>query len=288
MKLQVVSSLSNRYSSLSNANGHSAIAHPPPPKIEPIVDGQNPAPRQFVTRMDQRIKGAFPTGKPVEDEPEKVNCKHCRRPLLKSLAANHVRECLRVKQEKQQRKKLNKEKKAREAADNASQIDDAESIVVGDSKGNKKDPRKTAAGKATAANDDKKMGKKRKAEGEAEKAAPSKKKKKDEPKVKAAKPKGPVDVEKQCGVQLPNGAQCARSLTCKSHSMGAKRAVLRSLPYDMLLAQYQKKNQARQQRSFIHFILFYTLCRDDTDRCQKELPSTQTRLSTTKAISKAQ
>lgn len=59
---------------------------------------------------------------------------------------------------------------------------------------------------------------------------------------------GPVDVERQCGVILPNGQPCARSLTCKSHSMGAKRAVPgRSLPYDMLLAAYQKKNQAKQQ-----------------------------------------
>lgn len=57
-----------------------------------------------------------------------------------------------------------------------------------------------------------------------------------------------MDVERQCGVLLPNGQPCARSLTCKSHSMGAKRAVAgRSLPYDMLLAAYQKKNQAKQQ-----------------------------------------
>lgn len=62
---------------------------------------------------------------------------------------------------------------------------------------------------------------------------------------------GPVDVERQCGVILPNGQPCARSLTCKSHSMGAKRAVAgRSLPYDMLLAAYQKKNQAKQQSQF--------------------------------------
>jgi len=62
---------------------------------------------------------------------------------------------------------------------------------------------------------------------------------------------GPVDVERQCGVILPNGMPCARSLTCKSHSMGAKRAVPgRSLPYDMLLAAYQKKNQAKQQSEF--------------------------------------
>ena len=58
---------------------------------------------------------------------------------------------------------------------------------------------------------------------------------------------GPVDVERQCGVSK-DGVPCARSLTCKSHSMGAKRAVAgRSLPYDMLLAAYQKKNQAKQQ-----------------------------------------
>ncbi|KAI9716291.1 MAG: hypothetical protein M1828_000387 [Chrysothrix sp. TS-e1954] len=64
------------------------------------------------------------------------------------------------------------------------------------------------------------------------------------------KPKGPVDVERQCGVLLPNGSMCARSLTCKSHPMGAKRAVPgRSLPYDMLLAQWTKKNQAKQQKA---------------------------------------
>lgn len=98
--------------------------------------------------------------------------------------------------------------------------------------------------------DSTKKGKKRKAD-EDDSKEPKKKKKKDEPKAKAAKPKGPVDVEKQCGVQLPNGAQCARSLTCKSHSMGAKRAVPgRSLPYDMLLQQYQKRNQAKQQSEF--------------------------------------
>jgi len=95
-----------------------------------------------------------------------------------------------------------------------------------------------------------KKGKKRKLEGEDGKPG-AKKKKKDEPKQKTAKPKGPVDVEKQCGVVLPHGGFCARSLTCKSHSMGLKRAVPgRSLPYDMLLAQYQKKNQAKQQREY--------------------------------------
>ena len=69
---------------------------------------------------------------------------------------------------------------------------------------------------------------------------------------------GPVDVERQCGV-LKDGVPCARSLTCKSHSMGAKRAVPgRTLPYDMLLSQYQKKNQAKQQSvSFLCFLLSF-------------------------------
>ncbi|KTW27925.1 deubiquitination module subunit SGF73 [Pneumocystis jirovecii RU7] len=64
------------------------------------------------------------------------------------------------------------------------------------------------------------------------------------------KQKNSIDLEKQCGVLLPNGNLCSRSLTCKSHSMGAKRAVPgRSQPYDILLAHYQKKNQIKQQKA---------------------------------------
>ena len=78
--------------------------------------------------------------------------------------------------------------------------------------------------------------------------AASSKDSKDKPSV--AKPKAPVDVERQCGVPLANGQLCARSLTCKSHAMGAKRSVPgRSLPYDILLSQYQKKNQAKLQKA---------------------------------------
>lgn len=65
-----------------------------------------------------------------------------------------------------------------------------------------------------------------------------------------------IDLEKQCGVLLPNGNLCSRSLTCKSHSMGAKRAVPgRSQPYDILLAHYQKKNQIKQQSIHGFFII---------------------------------
>ncbi|KAA8905029.1 hypothetical protein TRICI_005357 [Trichomonascus ciferrii] len=69
--------------------------------------------------------------------------------------------------------------------------------------------------------------------------------KKERPPAKS-KEKAPVDVERQCGVPLPNGGFCARSLTCKTHSMGAKRAVPgRSQPYDALLLAYQKRNQVK-------------------------------------------
>lgn len=80
----------------------------------------------------------------------------------------------------------------------------------------------------------------------AEEAKKNKKiKKADKANVKA-KEKPPVDIEKQCGVLLANGSMCARSLTCKSHSMGAKRSVPgRSKPYDVLLAAYQKRNQIK-------------------------------------------
>ncbi|TPR08460.1 hypothetical protein CAN33_004295 [Aspergillus niger] len=169
--------------------------------------------------IDEKTMAAFPTGKPrEEDHLETVICKTCKRPVLKQNAVEHIRGCIRAKQEKARKKK-----EARDAANRAKE------------KGDKDGDEDVGAGeKGEGAGDDSMKGQK-----SAKKSA-------------VPKPKGPVDVEKQCGVTLPNGAQCARSLTCKSHSMGAKRAVPgRSLPYDMLLQAYQKKNQARQQKAAI-------------------------------------
>lgn len=56
-----------------------------------------------------------------------------------------------------------------------------------------------------------------------------------------ARRKGVTDVDTQCGVINDKGLPCSRSLTCKSHSMGAKRAVPgRSRPYDELLLDWQR------------------------------------------------
>ncbi|KAJ5179903.1 hypothetical protein N7492_003113 [Penicillium capsulatum] len=196
-------------------------------------------------KLDAKISASFPTGKPREEDLlETVICKHCKRPALKATAPDHIRGCLKAKQEKARKKKEARDAANRAKAGEGKDEDDARDKVDGDDamKG-----QKSAKKSAVKGMDDTKKGKKRKADEDDKE--PKKKKKKDEPKAKTAKPKGPVDVEKQCGVVLPNGAQCARSLTCKSHSMGAKRSVPgRSLPYDMLLQQYQKKNQARQQK----------------------------------------
>lgn len=218
------------------------------PNASPILPG-----------LDEKTIAAFPTGKPrEEDHIESVICKTCKRPILKQAAVDHIRGCLKAKQEKARKKK-----EARDAANRAKEKvdgdDDGDSKIDGeDAMKGQKSAKKSSAVKGMA-EDGTKKGKKRKADaggagagagggGEENDKEPKKKKKKEEPKPKVPKPKGPVDVEKQCGVTLPNGAQCARSLTCKSHSMGAKRAVPgRSLPYDMLLQAYQKKNQARQQ-----------------------------------------
>ena len=55
------------------------------------------------------------------------------------------------------------------------------------------------------------------------------------------KHRGPINLDRQCGVINNKGLPCSRSLTCKSHSMGAKRHVQgRSQPYDTLLFEWQK------------------------------------------------
>ncbi len=211
----------------------------------------------ILPEMDDDTMAAFPSGEPRKEKLDLVICKHCKRNIMRLHAKEHISGCLRSKQEKARKKKeardataRAKEKAERKGDDKDDDVSDSEVKV--DSKpsasGARKSTSKTSNGNTNE--DSTKKSKKRKADAEEDKSEPKKKKnKKDEPKPKAApKPKGPVDVEKQCGVVLPNGAQCARSLTCKSHSMGAKRAVPgRSLPYDMLLQAYQKKNQARQQ-----------------------------------------
>ncbi|MCJ1307372.1 hypothetical protein MMC25_001018 [Agyrium rufum] len=230
----------------------------------------------LITDLDPEVRSTFPTGRPMEDAPDLIICKHCKKPMLKSVAASHIKVCLQKKQDRLQKRKENKEaaRKAREAREKAAtgslgggggggggggatglgKDRDAEGDDDNDDMASLLDGK--TGKKSTSKPDDKSTSKKRKAGEGAEGEKEPKKKKLTKKEIEAAKPKmpkvkGPVDVEKQCGVPLKEGGFCARSLTCKSHSMGAKRAVRRSLPYDMLLAAYQKKNQAKQQKAAI-------------------------------------
>ncbi|GAP89988.1 putative SAGA-associated factor 73 [Rosellinia necatrix] len=218
------------------------------------------SPDPAVNPLDDGPRETFMNGRPLEDSLNLQQCRLCKKGVIKTAAKVHVDNCMKIKKEKAQRKK-----EAREARERAKEQAREEEARKADGDGDTKmnddsdddddgSPEKKANGKASKKLGGKKpdgelKGKKRKADADPEKG-PKNKKKKEEPKPKVPKPKGPVDVEKQCGVLLPNGQPCARSLTCKSHSMGAKRAVAgRSLPYDMLLAAYQKKNQAKQQKA---------------------------------------
>lgn len=178
----------------------------------------------------------------------------------------HIETCLSKKQEKQRRKK-----EAKDARDAAARRERNGTVGDSDAEDDGDEGSVAGSGKRATGDGEGKAGKKRKAgdvDGEDNAAPAKKKKKKDNPDANAdgltttlskdsaanaklkARPKPPVDVEKQCGVALPQGGQCARSLTCKSHSMGAKRAVPgRSARYDKLLLEYQRKNQAKQQRA---------------------------------------
>ncbi|OWP01153.1 hypothetical protein B2J93_1061 [Marssonina coronariae] len=221
------------------------------------------SPGPIVNPLDDAARSTFETGRPLEDHSSTLQCKHCKKGVLKIKMREHLKDCLEQKRRKAQRKKEQKElrdKEKRIAARENEKDEEGDTKMADDDDeddegfpekkgpGGLKSAKKSAAKKLDV--DETKKGKKRKAEGDAEKG-PKQKKKKEEPKPKAPKQRGPVDVERQCGV-IKDGVPCARSLTCKSHSMGAKRGVPgRSLPYDMLLAAYQKKNQAKQQKAAI-------------------------------------
>lgn len=208
-----------------------------------------------ITQLDDQDLLTFPTLRPLEDNPEYGLCRVCKKPVIKSVASQHLKACQKAKNDKAKERKKAKEAAAREEGrkdTGGGGGGDDEGSVVGDLPPPPQATQKKGAKKMAKKEGDGAKSKKRKADEPKLPKEPKAKKKKEKP-AKTEKPKAPVDVEKQCGVQLPNGALCARSLTCKSHSMGAKRSVLgRSQPYDVLLAAYQKKNQAKQQKAAIN------------------------------------
>ncbi|KAI9282307.1 SCA7, zinc-binding domain-containing protein [Sporodiniella umbellata] len=66
-------------------------------------------------------------------------------------------------------------------------------------------------------------------------------------KIKQRKREVPLNLDRQCGVVVSPGSEpCSRAITCKIHSVGAKRAVTgRSQSFKDLVAMYQKKGIGR-------------------------------------------
>ncbi|KAG8703667.1 hypothetical protein FRC08_002701 [Ceratobasidium sp. 394] len=101
-----------------------------------------------------------------------------------------------------------------------------------------------AGGDKKAKSDGTADGKKRKADAGADDANEPKKKKSKKEAAKSGKGariKGPLNLDKHCGVINKNGMPCARNITCKVHGMNAKRAVQgRTKDYDVLFVEHKR------------------------------------------------
>ncbi|GAC99364.1 hypothetical protein PHSY_006965 [Pseudozyma hubeiensis SY62] len=145
----------------------------------------------------------------LDDEVQIVECSDCSKPVLKDALSFHLQNC----------------KLARDIASGRV----SPSILEGDLRKRRmmEDDDESILGDDTGTPLTKKQKKEKRLAEEKKKGG--------------RKNKGPIDVDKQCGVINDKGLPCSRSLTCKSHSMGAKRAVEgRSAPYDTLLFEWQK------------------------------------------------
>ncbi|KAG8753214.1 hypothetical protein FRC14_006315 [Serendipita sp. 396] len=159
---------------------------------------------------------------PLESEFGNVSCNHCHKPFLKSAILNHTANCEKIRNGG-----------AVKVLPSLSQSSVLSANGVSASSAAFEDPKKSA--------------KKRKAsemEGGDGVVVGAKKRAKPAPRVTKGRQKGPVDVDRQCGVINDKGLPCSRSLTCKSHAMGAKRAVEgRSKAYDELLLEWNRAHK---------------------------------------------
>ncbi|ODQ53622.1 SCA7-domain-containing protein [Saitoella complicata NRRL Y-17804] len=202
----------------------------------------------IASELDSRQYKVFGS-RPLQDAADYVSCKHCGKPVMRSAVTDHLDVCPAIVPAKPAHTSPTKRAEKKPALPPRSVADD----IASDKGTPTKNEKKRKAGEMTDLTN---LGSStsKKPEKTTDKQAEKERKKKEKQAKKTAAPpkpkeKGPVNVELQCGVPLPQGGQCARSLTCKSHSMGAKRAVPgRSAPYDILLAAYQKKNAAKQQK----------------------------------------
>lgn len=69
--------------------------------------------------------------------------------------------------------------------------------------------------------------------------------------VGSIKSKKVIDLDRHCGVKLDSGEVCSRSLKCKIHTVGMKRAVRgRSQNFDVLYADWTRKGATKEDPLF--------------------------------------
>ena len=189
---------------------------PATPSTPSDIDPPSSPPIPWLSAPDMKVFGV----EPLKPEIGLVKCKDCSKPILRSAVEDHAGESTQ--------------------SNCLSNMPHCIDVAV---KCAKLRPSAKKSGKSKET--DASKSKKRKAEEEVpapdDPSAP--KKKKPATKVTKGRFKGPVDFDRQCGVINDKNMPCSRSLTCKSHSMGAKRAVQgRSKPYDELLLEWNRLN----------------------------------------------
>lgn len=171
----------------------------------PSTNSAAASPGAIVNPVDETLRDSFPTGRPLEDQPDRRKCNTCKKVMLETAWAKHNKECQKAKAEKLKKKKEAKEAREREKREENKKENDKDEegdTKMDDDDDNEEEPSpekkgpgglksaKKSAGKKVEI-DDTKKGKKRKAEGDAEKG-PKQKKKKEEPKPKVPKQRGIV------------------------------------------------------------------------------------------------
>lgn len=199
-----------------------------------------------MTPLEPSDLANFPTRQPCYDELQYKICMICNRAITKSVEAAHMLACKEAMVQRARERKARQEAAALATAapptSVAATATTTEEAGEGCAGVRQADPPPTLEVGAS--------GRKRKATGSVYKDKPQKASKLRRKRGEAV----PIDVERHCGVPLPNGLLCARSLTCKCHTMGAKRAVRgRSGPYDLLLAAHRRRGMRTLYPSLCSF-----------------------------------
>lgn len=203
-------------------------------KYKEVLDFDDPVEKKFIqdkTKSELEYSVLLEGNKkifnlPLDDEFLVVSCNHCKKPILQSALLHHLENCKAIK-------KIEEETGQTSKPLELNIIYAAKPPPIIKQKKTTKKRKLLADGQPStkeAKIKDKESAKEKKEikdnDGHVHTKKPTKK-----------KIKGPIDLDKQCGVMTENGQMCTRSLTCKIHSVSAKRAVQgRTQDYDTLFS----------------------------------------------------